>query len=158
MDKAVAVVRAVNLSRFRVESWQQVALDLDKHADALDAELGDDIDARPLSEILKLVLQPPPKPEKKIVKKIPTSTTKKGSWAAQEVQPPSAPTIDEKEEVPMPTKDRIPKASLGPWMSVYGCVWVYGNWCARVCMHVYMYVYVYVYVYLCRLYHQLLEN
>ena len=154
MDKAVAAVRGVNMSRFRAESWQQVALDLDKHADELDAALGDDIDARPLSEILKLVLQPPPKPEKKIVKKVPTSTTKKESWAAQEVQPPSTPKIDEKEEVPMPTKDRIPKASLGPSMSVYECLWVFGNGCAQLCMHVYMYAY----VHLCCLYRRLLET
>ena len=111
MDKAVAAVRGVNLSKFRVESWQQVALDLDKHADELDAALGDDIDARPLSEIIKLVLQPPPKPENDG----PLLTRERGSWLDGDDSPPSTPENSEDEDA----EDEIPNVSVGPSLYVY---------------------------------------
>ena len=114
MDKAVAAVRAVNLGKFKAESWQQVALDLDKHADELDAELGDDIDARPLSEILKLVLQPPTPGISD--DDGPLSTRERGSWLDGDESPPSTPENSDDEE---DAEDEIPNVSVGPSLYAY---------------------------------------
>ena len=54
MAKAVAAVRAVDLKKFKVMSWQQVAFDMGRH--------GDTIDTGRLPDILKRMLQPPPSP------------------------------------------------------------------------------------------------
>ena len=125
MDKVVAAVRAVNLSKFRATSWQQVLSDLDRHADELAAELGDDIDARPLSEILKLVLKPIPKPPTPEKIDIPKPNAAMGSWVDDNFEsPPPTPANSEDEEDAEDeisneedAEDEIPNVSVGPSLS-----------------------------------------